>query len=494
MSYPLAVVVLAAGAGTRMKSTLPKVLHPVAGWPMVRHVLAAVAALRPGRVVVVGPPGRADVARAVAPYECVVQDRPLGTGHALKAALPALKGFVGDILVVFGDSPLLTAATMRRLLAARRRVRTGGTRRIAVGVLGFRAADPTPYGRLVYAKGGDLLRIVEGRDASPEERKINLVNSGVMVIDGALVDDLVRRLRNDNAKGEYYLTDLVAIARRAGHGAIVVEGPEAEFMGVNSKADLAAAEAATQARLRRAALDAGVTLVDPASVWLSADTRFGRDVTVGPNTLFGPGVEVADGVVIHGFCHIEAAKIGPGALVGPFARLRPGTRIGRDAHIGNFIELKNTVVGDGAKANHVSYLGDGDIGARTNIGAGTIFVNYDGYGKWRTIVGADAFIGSNASMVAPVRVGRGANVTAGSVITGDVPAEGVAFGRARQVDKPGAAPALRAKLKARAQAAKSARSAGNGQAAARRQDATTLVVTAEPAPRQRSTRKVRQEA
>lgn len=454
MTHPLAVVVLAAGAGTRMKSALPKVLHPVAGWPMVRHVLAAAEALRPDRIIVVGPPGRDDVARAVAPHPCVVQDRPLGTGHAVKAALPALKGFHGDVMVMFGDSPLLTSASLRRLLAARRKVAGRGRGRAALGVLGFRAADPTPYGRLVRSDAGDLERIVEGRDASAQERTIDFVNSGVMVIDGQQLPGWLRRLRNDNAKGEYYLTDLVAIARKAGHRCVAVEGSEAEFRGVNAKADLAAAEAAMQTRLRQSALDNGVTLIDPATVWLSADTRFGRDVTVGPNTVFGPGVTVGDGVTIHGFCHIEAATIGARSTVGPFARVRSGTRTGSDVHIGNFIELKNTTLGDGAKANHVSYLGDGDIGARVNIGAGTIFVNYDGYGKWRTVVGEDAFIGSNSSLIAPVRVGRGANVTAGSVITADVAADAVSFGRARQVDKSKAATPLRAKLRARAKTAK----------------------------------------
>jgi bifunctional UDP-N-acetylglucosamine pyrophosphorylase / glucosamine-1-phosphate N-acetyltransferase len=454
MVHPLAVVVLAAGAGTRMKSTLPKVLHPVAGRPMLRHVLAAAEALRPDRIIVVGPPGRDDVARAAAPYRCVIQDRPLGTGYAVKAALPALKGFAGDVMMVFGDSPLLTTASLRRLLAARRKVAGRRQGRIALGVLGFRAADPTPYGRLVRNDAGDLERIVEGREASSEERRIDVVNSGVMAVDGELLPGLLRRLRNDNAKGEYYLTDLVALARRAGHRCVVVEGSEAEFCGVNSKADLAEAEAAMQARLRQAALDGGVTMIDPATVWLSADTRFGRDVTVGPNTLFGPRVSVGDGVTIHGFCHIEDAVIGARSTLGPFARVRSGTRIGSDVHVGNFIELKNTVLGDGAKANHVSYLGDGEIGARVNIGAGTIFVNYDGYGKWRTQVGDDAFIGSNASLVAPVRIGRNANVAAGSVITADVADDAVSFGRARQVDKPAAAAPLRAKLKARAQTAK----------------------------------------
>ncbi len=468
MTHPLAVVVLAAGAGTRMKSDLPKVLHPVAGWPMVRHVLAAAQALRPDRIIVVGPPGRDDVARAVAPQPCVVQDRPLGTGDALRTALPALKGFAGDVMVMFGDSPLITTASLRRLLAARRRSATkggAGKRRIALGVLGFRAVDPTPYGRLIRGTTGDLERIVEGRDASAAERKVDVVNSGVMVFDGTLLPGLVQRLRNDNAKGEYYLTDLAAIARQAGHRCVVVEGSEAEFLGVNSKTDLAAAEAAMQSRLRQAALEAGVTMIDPATVWLSADTRFGRDVSVGPNTMFGPGVEVGDGVTIHGFCHIEGAVIGPRSIVGPFARLRPGTRIGTDVHIGNFIELKNTTIRDGAKANHVSYLGDGDIGARVNIGAGTIFVNYDGFGKWRTVVGEDAFVGSNSSLIAPVRVGPGANVAAGSVVTRDVDADAVSFGRARQVDKPRAAPPLRAKLKARAEVAKDmerARKRGGG--------------------------------
>jgi bifunctional UDP-N-acetylglucosamine pyrophosphorylase/glucosamine-1-phosphate N-acetyltransferase len=461
MAHPLAVIVLAAGAGTRMKSSLPKVLHSVAGWPMVRHVLAVAEALRPACIIVVGPPGRDDVARAVAPHACVVQERPLGTGDALKAALPALRGFTGDVMVMFGDSPLLTAGSLRRLLAARRR-KAGGKPHIALGVLGFRAADPRPYGRLVRDATGDLARIVEGRDASAAERRIDVVNSGVMAIDGELLPGLVRRLRNDNARREYYLTDLVAVARRAGHRCVVVEGSESEFLGVNSKADLAAAEAAMQARLRRAALDGGVSMTDPATVWLSADTRFGRDVRVGPNTLFGAGVEIGDGVTIHGFCHIEGAVIGPRSTVGPFARIRPGSRIGTDVHIGNFIELKNTKIADGAKANHVSYLGDGDVGARANIGAGTIFVNYDGYGKWRTIVDADSFIGSNASLVAPVRIGRGSNVAAGSVITADVADDTISFGRARQVDKQGAAPMLRARLKARAESAKG-RQAGTAQ-------------------------------
>jgi bifunctional UDP-N-acetylglucosamine pyrophosphorylase/glucosamine-1-phosphate N-acetyltransferase len=471
MPHPLAVVVLAAGAGTRMKSDLPKVLHPVAGWPMVRHVLAAAEALRPARIVVVGPPGRDDVARAVAPHRSVVQDRPLGTGDALRAALPALRGFADDVMVVFGDSPLLTPASLRRLLAARRR--TAGRNRIALGVLGFRAADPTPYGRLVCGPTGDLERIVEARDASAAERRIDFVNSGVMAIDGAVLADLVRRLRNDNARREYYLTDLAGLARRAGFRCVVVEGDEAEFMGVNSPSELAAAEAAMQVRLRRRALDGGVTMTDPGTVWLAADTRFGRDVRIGPNTVFGPDVDIRDGVTIHGFCHIEGAVIGPRATVGPFARIRPGTRIGADAHIGNFIELKNTTVGTGAKANHVSYLGDGDVGARVNVGAGTIFVNYDGYGKWRTVVDDDVFVGSNASLVAPVRIGRGANVAAGSVITADVAADSVAFGRSRQVDKPGMAPGLRARLKARAKAAKAAKAdrPPGGAAKRRRQEA-----------------------
>jgi bifunctional UDP-N-acetylglucosamine pyrophosphorylase/glucosamine-1-phosphate N-acetyltransferase len=301
---------------------------------------------------------------------------------------------------------------------------------------------------------GKLEKIVESRDADDSEKAVDFCNSGVMCLDGTLIARLLGAIKNDNAKGEFYLTDAVAVARAAGHNAVALEGPEAEFLGVNSRVELAAAEKVLQQRLRLAALEAGVSMVDPDTVWLSADTKLEPDVTIGPNVRFGTGVSVASGSEIKAFCDIEGARIGRDVLIGPFARIRPGSLVADGVHIGNFVELKATRMGRGAKANHLAYLGDSDIGEASNIGAGTIAVNYDGYGKWRTIVGAEAFVGSNSSLIAPVRIGRGANVTAGSVITEDVPAGSVAFGRARQVTKNGRAPSLRAKLKARAAAAK----------------------------------------
>lgn len=450
MKSPVAVVVLAAGAGTRMKSALAKVLHPLAGWPMIRHVLENCSGLKPARIVGVVAPGSAEVAAAFAPHATVVQRKPLGTGHATQAALGALEGHRGPVLVVFGDAPLVKTATMRKLLAACAREKA------AVGVLGFRSADPTPYGRLIL-RDGELERIVESKDTVGAEREVDFCNSGVMCLDGALLAALLAGIGNDNVKREYYLVDAVAVARAAGHRAIAVEGEEAEFQGVNSRAELAVAERVLQHRLRAAAMLGGVTMADPDTVWLSADTRLSADVTIGPNVRFGPGVSVASNVEIKGFCDIEGARIGRGAIVGPFARLRPGSEVGENVHIGNFVELKATKMGKGAKANHLAYLGDSDIGAGSNIGAGTIAVNYDGFGKWRTAIGDDVFIGSNSSLVAPVRIGRGANVTAGSVITEDVPAGAMAFGRARQVTKKGRAASLRAKLKSRAAAAKRAR-------------------------------------
>jgi bifunctional UDP-N-acetylglucosamine pyrophosphorylase/glucosamine-1-phosphate N-acetyltransferase len=447
MKSSVAVVVLAAGAGTRMKSALPKVLHPLAGWPMIRHVLEAAAGLRSAKVIGVVAPGAKAVAAAFAPHPTVVQSRPLGTGHAAKAALGQLKGHRGPVLVVFGDAPLITTATMRTLLAA------CAAEKAAVGVLGFRGDDPTPYGRLII-KDGELEKIVESKDAVGDERDVDFCNSGVMCLDGALLPRLLAGIGNDNVKGEYYLVDAVAVARKLGHRAIAVEGDEEEFQGINSRSELAVAETSLQWRLRAAALEAGVTMTDPATVWLSADTRFGTDVTIGPNVRFGPGVTVGANVEIKAFCDIEGGRIGKGAIIGPFARVRPGSEIAEDVHIGNFVELKATKMGRGAKANHLAYLGDSEVGAGSNIGAGTIAVNYDGYGKHRTVIGSDVFIGSNSSLVAPVTVGKGANVTAGSVITEDVPAGALAFGRARQVTKKGRAAPLRAKLAARAAAAK----------------------------------------
>ncbi|MGE0151399.1 MAG: bifunctional UDP-N-acetylglucosamine diphosphorylase/glucosamine-1-phosphate N-acetyltransferase GlmU [Reyranellaceae bacterium] len=440
------VVILAAGAGIRMRSKLPKVLHPLAGRPMIAHVVATAQALKPEKLVMVIGPRHETVAQAVAPHPTAIQQAPRGTGDAVKAARAHLKGSA-DILVVYGDTPLLTAATLRRLLTARRR------RKAAVAVLGFRPEDPSPYGRFV-TEGGLLQRIVETRDATAEERKIGLCNSGVMAIDGRLAPKLLDRLRNDNAKGEYYLTDLVALARRAGHDCAFIEGEAAEFQGINSRAELAAAEAAMQVRLRAAAMANGVTLQEPGSVFFSWDTKLGRDVTIGPNVVFGPGVSIGDDVTIRGFCHIEGARIASGAIVGPFARLRPGTVLGQGVHIGNFVEVKASSLGKGAKANHLAYVGDAAIGARVNIGAGVITVNYDGFGKYRTEIGDGAFVGSNAALVAPVKIGAGAIVGAGSVIAKDVPKEAVAVERSAQSVRDGAAPRLRARNKARAEAAK----------------------------------------
>jgi bifunctional UDP-N-acetylglucosamine pyrophosphorylase/glucosamine-1-phosphate N-acetyltransferase len=451
MDRSLAVIVLAAGVGSRMKSSQPKVLHRVAGLPMLAHVLRTVGAMTPARIVGVVAPGQDAVAAVFAPHPTAAQARPRGTADAARAGLARLGAFRGDVLVIYGDTPLVTPPTLRSLLRSRRGRNKG--RRFGVAVLGFDAPDPTPYGRLVL-EGGELVRIVESRDAKGAERDISLCNSGVMAIDGELLPGLLAKITNKNAKREFYLTDLVGLARQAGHACTWARGPQDELVGINSRAELAAAEAVMQARLRAAAMNSGVTLLDPQSVWLAADTRFGRDVTIGPSVLFGPGVRIGDRVEIKGFCHIEGADIGADAIVGPFARLRPGTRLAREVHIGNFVEVKNSSIGAGSKANHHAYLGDGEVGARSNIGAGTIFVNYDGFGKYRTRVGDDSFVGSNSSLVAPVTVGKGAYVPAGSVIVSDVPAESLTFGRARQVDKPGRAPALRRQLAKRAAAAK----------------------------------------
>ena len=414
---------------------------------MVRHVLENAARLKPARIVGVVAPGAKDVAAAFAPHPTVVQRKPRGTGDALKPALPALQGHRGLVLVVFGDAPLITTATLRRLVESCRKARA------TVGVLGFTARDPTPYGRLIV-RDGMLERIVESRDANDTERTVDFCNSGVMCIDGALIGSLLGAIRNHNVKNEFYLTDAVAAARAAGHAAIAVEGDEAEFQGINCRAELAVAEKALQMRLRAAAFEAGVSMTDPDTVWLAADTKLSADVTIGPNVRFGTGVSVGAGSKILAFCDIEGVRIGRNVRIGPFARIRPGSEVGDEVHIGNFVELKATRMGRGAKANHLAYLGDSDIGAESNIGAGTIAVNYDGYGKWRTVIGADVFVGSNSSLVAPVRLGRGTNVAAGSVVTEDVPAGAVVFGRARQQTKKGRAAPLRAKLKARAAVAK----------------------------------------
>jgi bifunctional UDP-N-acetylglucosamine pyrophosphorylase/glucosamine-1-phosphate N-acetyltransferase len=430
-------ILLAAGLGTRMRSALPKALHPLGGRPMLHHLLASCAGVFERAVIVAGPDMPA-LAAAAAPHPVVVQHERLGTAHA---ALQAAGEFgTGDVAVLYADNPLIRPATLRRL----RDARAGA----GLVLLAMRPADPGRYGRVI-TQGDTVERIVEWADATEAERAVGLCNAGVIC---AAAHDLQRWLRavgNANSKSEYYLTDVVAIARAEGVRVAAVEAPEAELRGVNSRAELAAAEATLQGFLREEAMAAGATLTAPETVFLSADTALAPDVTVEPNVVFGPGVTVAAGARIRAFSHLEGCTVGQGAIIGPFARLRPGTDIGAGAHVGNFVELKAASLGEGAKANHLTYIGDATVGAGTNIGAGTITVNYDGFGKHRTEIGARAFIGSNTSLIAPLQVGDGAMVVAGSTVTEDVPAEAMAFGRARQTTKPGAAAAFRAKKEKR---------------------------------------------
>jgi bifunctional UDP-N-acetylglucosamine pyrophosphorylase/glucosamine-1-phosphate N-acetyltransferase len=441
---PISVVVLAAGKGTRMASALPKVLHPIGGRPMIRHLLASVAELSPAATVVVVGKDMDEVARAVAPATVVVQDPPLGTGHAVRAAEGALRGRGGDLLVLLGGDPLTSAATMRRLVAARR---AAGA---AVAVLGMRVDRANAFGRMVVDARGNLERIVEFRDATEAERAITLCNAGVMAFDLARVWDLLARIGDDNAKREYYLTDAIGIARGLGLGCVAVasEDPDEPFK-VDSRAELAEVEAIVQRRMRAKAMEGGATLIDPASVTLCHDTVIEADAVIEPHVVFGPGVVVRTGARIRPFCHLEGAEIGAGAIVGPFARLRPGARLEADARVGNFVEMKNSTLGPRAKANHLAYVGDASVGAGANIGAGTITANYDGFAKHRTEIGEGAFVGSNSVLVAPVSVGAGAIVGAGSVITRDVAADAVALARAPQEERPGAARRLRSARRAR---------------------------------------------
>jgi bifunctional UDP-N-acetylglucosamine pyrophosphorylase/glucosamine-1-phosphate N-acetyltransferase len=445
-SFSLSVIVLAAGAGTRMRSDTPKPLHAVAGAPMLTHALAAAQALAPARLAVVTGPGAAGervaaAARRAAPdVRVAVQAVQRGTGDAVAAALPALDPDGGALLVIYADTPLLRAAT----LAAMAQAAQDGA---AVVALGFEPADPTGYGRLIEGPEG-LQRIVEHRDATGAERAVGLCNAGAMALRADRAAAWLGALQPRNAQGELYLPDVVALARAEGLPCAVVRCAADEALGVNSRAELAAAEAAFQARARAAVMEAGATLTAPDTVFFAHDTRLGRDVTVGPNVVFGPGVRVEDGAEIRAFCHLEGCVVRSGAIVGPFARLRPGADVGAGAHVGNFVEIKNATLGEGAKANHLAYLGDATVGAGANIGAGAITCNYDGVNKHRTEIGAGAFVGTNASLVAPVRLGDRAYVASGSVVTEDVPDDALAIGRARQVTKPGLAARLRARLRA----------------------------------------------
>ncbi|HEY4134350.1 MAG TPA: bifunctional UDP-N-acetylglucosamine diphosphorylase/glucosamine-1-phosphate N-acetyltransferase GlmU [Alphaproteobacteria bacterium] len=438
---PCAVVVLAAGQGTRMKSSLPKVLHVVAGRPMLGHVLATAQALAAARTVVVVAPGMDVVAEAAKPAVAAIQQKQLGTGDAVKAARRALNGFKGDVLVLFGDTPLLRPETLRAVLGALDET-------TAIAVLGFRPEGANEYGRLVAKPNGRLERIVEYRDASAKERRIPLCNSGVMAVRGEHLFGLLDGLKADNAKGEYYLTDIVALARKQKLRARVVEGAAEELLGVNSRADLAVAEAVLQQRLRAAALADGVTMVDPSTVYFSADTKIARDVVVGPNVMFGPGVAIGEGTTIRAFCHIEGATVGASCIIGPFARLRPGAELADEVHVGNFCEIKAAKLERGAKVNHLSYIGDARVGRDTNIGAGTITCNYDGYDKHLTDIGANVFVGSDVAFVAPVVIGDGAVIGAGSVVTRDVPADALAVTRAEERQIAGAAGRFRDRKRA----------------------------------------------
>jgi bifunctional UDP-N-acetylglucosamine pyrophosphorylase/glucosamine-1-phosphate N-acetyltransferase len=425
------IVILAAGAGTRMKSTRPKVLHPVAGRPMIAHVVTEARALG-GRMMVVIAPGQDAVRAAAAPAETCIQKAARGTGDAVRAALAALGAGDAPVLVAYGDMPCVTAAVLRRVLGALPRRGDG------LAVLGFHVQGGNAYGRLVLDADGKLARIVEARDATAAERRIILCNSGLMAVSsGKLLARLLARLTTANAKGEYYLTDVVGLARAGGIPCAAAVGAGEELLGVNSRAELAAAEAVMQARLRTRVMDGGATLIDPATVFLSFDTRLGRDTVVGPNVWFGPGVRVGANVEIRPSCHIEGARIADDCIIGPFARLRPGADLGRGVHIGNFVEIKAAKVEAGAKINHLTYIGDARVGADANIGAGTITCNYDGVDKHMTRIGARSFIGSDVALVAPVTVGDGAVVGAGSVITKDVPAGALAIARGAQSNVPG---------------------------------------------------------
>ncbi|MGR3508175.1 MAG: bifunctional UDP-N-acetylglucosamine diphosphorylase/glucosamine-1-phosphate N-acetyltransferase GlmU [Sulfitobacter sp.] len=440
----VALILLAAGKGTRMQSELPKVLHTIAHAPLLEHAMASGAALSPARTVVVAGHGADLVSAAATAFDeeahVVVQSEQLGTAHAVGQAREALQGFDGTAIVLYGDTPFVRTETLEEMCAA--------LTHNDVVVLGFEAADPARYGRLIM-QGNTLDRIVEFKDATDEQRAITLCNSGVIACNSNLLFDLIDAVGNDNASEEYYLTDIVAIARERGLKATAVTCDEAETMGVNSRADLAAADAAFQSRARAAMLEDGITLMAPETVYFARDTYIGRDTVIEPNVVFGPGVTIESGATIRAFSHLEGCHVARGGIIGPYARLRPGAELSEDVRIGNFVEVKNAQIAEGAKVNHLSYIGDATIGAKANIGAGTITCNYDGVMKHHTHIGARAFIGSNTMLVAPVHIGDGAMTGSGSVITSDVEADALALARAPQVEKPGMARKLIEMLKAK---------------------------------------------
>jgi bifunctional UDP-N-acetylglucosamine pyrophosphorylase/glucosamine-1-phosphate N-acetyltransferase len=424
-----AVVILAAGQGTRMRSDTHKVLHPIASRPLLLHLLGCVDALGADKKVVVVGKGREQVEEAIAGRDVAiaVQTEQKGTGHAVQQAAGALSGYDGPVIILYGDTPFVRADTLRRMID-----RLDGDGGPGVVVLASSPADPLKYGRIILGQGDRIAKMVEYKDATEEERAVRLCNSGMMAVRARDLFRWLAQVGNDNAAGEYYLPDIVNIAAAEGREAVVIEGDPYEAAGVNSRAELAHLELEWQRRRREQALEQGATLIDPESVWFAYDTKLGRDVTVEPHVVFGPGVEIADGATIRAFSHIDGAKIGARAIIGPFARVRPGTRLAERTKVGNFVEIKNADIAEGAKVNHLSYVGDTSIGARANIGAGTITCNYDGFGKHRTEIGEGAFIGSNTALVAPVIVGAGAIVGAGSVITRNVEPDSLAVERNEQ--------------------------------------------------------------
>ncbi len=437
-----ALIILGAGMGTRMNSDLPKVLHPIGGAPMIVHAMRAGGGLAPEKTVIVAGHGAEAVSQAALDYDpdakTVLQTEQLGTAHAVGCARDALAGFKGDAVVLYGDTPFISVNTLESMGAARASH--------DIVVLGFEAADPGRYGRLI-TDGNALTRIVEFKDSTDEERAVTLCNSGVIMARADALFDLIDAVGNDNAAGEYYLTDIVEIGRAMGMTATVVTCDEAETLGINSRSELVAAEATFQARARTEALDDGVTLLAPDTVYFAYDTVLGRDAVVEQNVIFGPDVTVESGARIRAFSHLEGCHVSRGAIVGPYARLRPGAELQENVHVGNFVEIKNAVLAEGAKANHLTYIGDADIGERTNIGAGTITCNYDGVFKHRTTIGADAFIGSNTMLIAPVTVGHEAMTASGTVVSKNVPDGALAVGRARQENKAGFAVRMFKKLK-----------------------------------------------
>jgi len=439
-----ALILLAAGKGTRMNSDLPKVLHHVAQAPMLVHAMRSGQALAPDHTIIIAGHGAEKVSAAAQAFDAsakvVLQTEQLGTAHAVAQAAPALADYAGDALVLYGDTPLIQPETLEKMAAARANH--------DVVVLGFEAADPGRYGRLVM-DGDSLERIVEFKDASEQERAIRLCNSGVVMVSAPLLFDLIAEVGNENANAEYYLTDIIGIARARGLSATAVTCDESETLGVNSRTELAQAEAAFQARARAAALELGITLPAPETVHFAFDTHVGRDTVIDQNVVFGPGVTIESGVHIRAFCHLEGCHVSRGAVVGPYARLRPGAELAEDTRVGNFVEIKNAVIGEGSKVNHLSYVGDAEIGTESNIGAGTITCNYDGVMKHQTRIGNRVFIGSNTMLVAPVSLGDEAMTASGSVITEDVDTGGLAIARARQTVKLGMARKLMDMLKAK---------------------------------------------